>query len=211
MPDNQTSNDGKPFVRTAKVADEAAVSNICLKTADSGQDASKLFSLPELPGLVWVVPYLYYSLSHCFVAEHEGRVVGYLVTVPNTRLFKEWLSEKWLAEFKRRTKGFEPKTSQDEDAASACDHYIKLDQHYLDTYPAHLHINLLPDAQGTGLGRKLVKTALANLRRENVHAIHLGVAPKNTRAIGFYEAMGFSRIENAEGYIMGKSLINEGE
>ena len=71
----------------------------------------------------------------------------------------------------------------------------------LGAYPAHLHIDLLPVAQGHGLGRKLIETFLNQLRTLGVPAVHLGVSALNPRAIGFYERIGFHRIKAYEGWV----------
>jgi len=57
--------------------------------------------------------------------------------------------------------------------------------------PSHLHIDLLPSAQGRGLGRALMQRLLETLRRDGSDGVHLGVAAANVRAIGFYEHLGF--------------------
>jgi ribosomal protein S18 acetylase RimI-like enzyme len=64
----------------------------------------------------------------------------------------------------------------------------------LSAYPAHLHIDILPEGQGQGWGRKLIETLTGRMRELGVSAVHLGVAPTNHRAIAFYEAVGFHRV-----------------
>jgi GNAT superfamily N-acetyltransferase len=74
-------------------------------------------------------------------------------------------------------------------------------------YPAHLHINLLPAAQGHGWGRTLMDTLLGDLARRKVPGIHLGVGASNTGAIAFYKKMGFTPLrEEAWGFTMGKRV-----
>ncbi|GHS89166.1 hypothetical protein AGMMS50218_14780 [Actinomycetota bacterium] len=66
-------------------------------------------------------------------------------------------------------------------------------------YPAHLHIDLLPRAQGGGLGRRLI-TALADaLRERGVPGVHLGVEARNTGARAFYARIGFTVAHQDEG------------
>jgi GNAT superfamily N-acetyltransferase len=59
-------------------------------------------------------------------------------------------------------------------------------------YPAHLHIDLLPETQGQGLGRALIETLFAELSRRGVRGLHLGMDPKNTGAAAFYERLGMT-------------------
>lgn len=74
-------------------------------------------------------------------------------------------------------------------------------------YPAHLHIDILPIGQGKGWVGRMMRTLLAQLQTVNVKAVHLGVARNNTRAIGFYEHIGFHRVdESATGIVFGMYL-----
>ena len=197
----------KGLVRTASAADELAVSEICLKTAASGEDATDLYSRADLPGLVWAVPYLFFQPECCFVAELEEEVVGYIVTCANTRDYERWLNTIWNEQFETRLSEFAPNTDADKNAITAAKNHLRGAPSYADEFPAHLHINLLPKAQGTGLGRRLIEAAEKQLSVAGAKGLHLGVSPANVRAIGFYNAMGFLKLENAEGYVMAKTLI----
>ena len=68
----------------------------------------------------------------------------------------------------------------------------------LDEYPAHLHIDLLPSAQGHGLGRALMTTLLEALTWRGIPGVHLEMDPANTGALRFYEKLGFTRLEAEE-------------
>src|SRR5690606_41176632 len=61
-------------------------------------------------------------------------------------------------------------------------------------HPAHLHIDLLPETQGHGLGRRLIATLFAELTRRGVPGLHLGMDPNNTGAAAFYERLGMQRL-----------------
>ena len=60
-------------------------------------------------------------------------------------------------------------------------------------WPAHLHIDLLPDARGRGAGRRLVQRWLDSLRDRGVVGCHLQTFAENTGAIAFFESVGFRR------------------
>ncbi|MGI8748630.1 MAG: GNAT family N-acetyltransferase, partial [Deinococcus sp.] len=66
-------------------------------------------------------------------------------------------------------------------------------------YPAHLHIDLLPAAQGGGHGRRLMETLFGRLREGGAAGVHLGVGRSNVRAQGFYARLGFVVLEEDEG------------
>lgn len=72
--------------------------------------------------------------------------------------------------------------------------------------PAHMHIDLLPAAQRQGWGRRLVAAAVRHLRaaaRADVHAVWLGMDPRNAGARAFYERLGFRVVEGAPGNYLG--------
>ena len=69
----------------------------------------------------------------------------------------------------------------------------------LDRYPAHLHVDLLPVAQGGGNGRRLLETLFDALRADGAPGVHLGVARANVGAVGFYHHLGFEELDGDEG------------
>jgi ribosomal protein S18 acetylase RimI-like enzyme len=68
-------------------------------------------------------------------------------------------------------------------------------------YPSHLHIDLLPEAQGRGYGRALLDRLLAGLADAGSPGVHLGVDPANTGALGFYRRWGFTELAHSPGVI----------
>jgi GNAT superfamily N-acetyltransferase len=72
-----------------------------------------------------------------------------------------------------------------------------------EAFPAHMHLDLLPIAQGQGWGRKLRQT-LIELK---ITGVLLDVGPQNERTIGLYEQLGFRRLVKInESLYMGKPL-----
>ena len=65
-------------------------------------------------------------------------------------------------------------------------------------YPAHLHIDLLPDVQRAGYGRRLMETFSAAAARAGAAGVHVCVVAENVQAIGFYRHLGFRPVEVAE-------------
>jgi GNAT superfamily N-acetyltransferase len=70
-------------------------------------------------------------------------------------------------------------------------------------HPSHLHVNLLPGAQGRGQGRALVETICDALRA----AGSPGVQRRNERAVGFYPRAGFEQLhDDADAVFFGRAL-----
>ena len=63
-------------------------------------------------------------------------------------------------------------------------------------YPAHLHIDILPDYQSKGIGSKLIKAFCDNLREQNVKGVMLIVGTENEGARRFYERNGFTLLQD---------------
>jgi len=60
-------------------------------------------------------------------------------------------------------------------------------------YPAHLHIDILPECQRQGWGRKLMDVLVEELKGRGAKGVHLGMAGDNVAAGRFYETLGFER------------------
>ncbi|MDR0301269.1 MAG: GNAT family N-acetyltransferase [Treponema sp.] len=198
------------IVRQAVLSDIPYFYEICLKTGDNGSDASALFSDPYLIGHYYAAPYVLYQKGICFAAEYENRPQGYVIAVPDTESYKQWLEESWLPPLRKQfPKDYKESFTDKEKNIINLIHkeqypMDKTAQHWLSEYPAHLHIDLLPSIQGKGAGRKLINSLLNELKRQNISGLHLNVDISNKGAVCFYEKMGFSVIKEQEwGYTMG--------
>jgi ribosomal protein S18 acetylase RimI-like enzyme len=61
----------------------------------------------------------------------------------------------------------------------------------LETYPAHLHINVDSNWRGHGLGRRLMEAYLQQLRKLGVKGVYLDTTSLNEAACRMYEKIGF--------------------
>jgi GNAT superfamily N-acetyltransferase len=198
-------------IRRAVLSDLPYLYEICLKTGDESKDATSLFSDPYTIGQYYAAPYLLYPNGICFVAECEYRPQGYIIAVPDTLAFGQWMEEEWLPPIRKRyPQPFPPSRSKNENNIIALFHkcHYPIDttaQPWLADYPAHLHIDLLPRVQQKGIGRKLMNELFAELTRQKVPGLHLGVGSSNTGAVAFYRKLGFSVLKEKEwGFTMGK-------
>lgn len=181
-------------IRRAAPEDADALFEICLKTADSGQDASALYGDPRLPGYIWAAAYGALEPDFAFLLATADGALGYVLGTPDTAAFADRLEVEWWPEVRRKVAGLTASRPLD---ARALAYVARPERHpaWLQAdYPAHLHINLLPGAQSSGWGRRLIDAELAALRAHGVRGVHLGVSPTNARAIGFYRHLGFEDI-----------------
>jgi len=193
-------------IRPVRPADREALFDICLKTADSGADGTALFSDPKLPGYVWAVPYAVLEPAFAFVLTSNDRPIGYVIAAPDTAAFERRLEAEWWPGVRRAVAGFVPRLPLDANALAHIMTPERDDPTLLDAYPAHLHINILPEAQAGGWGRRLIETELDALANAGVRGVHLGVSPTNERAKGFYAHVGFTDISRGDEVVFAMKL-----
>ncbi|WP_111466959.1 GNAT family N-acetyltransferase [Microbacterium suaedae] len=188
-----------PTIRPSRPADRDALYDVCVRTADAGSDATGLACDDRLWGDVWAVPYAERDPGLCWVVESgDGRVIGYIVATDDTDAFEEWFRDEWWPDRAERYAVPEP-TERHRSVVSVAAARAPGREPHASTHPAHLHIDLLPEAQGQGLGRRLIETLLAELRRRRIPAAHLGTGEDNRGAIAFYERLGFRRLPSSPG------------
>ncbi|MFJ6853733.1 GNAT family N-acetyltransferase [Streptomyces sp. NPDC091271] len=191
-------------IRAADTDDRAEVDRlyeICVRTAAGGEDATAMFEDPRLPGEIFVGPYLRYAPDLAWVLAQAGQPpAGYVLGVADTASFEQTLEREWWPALRHRYDG-EAVREGTADARSWewITHPRTAPAELASAYPAHLHIDLLPEAQGGGNGSRLIRTLLGALRAQGVRGVHLGVGKANTRAIGFYRHLGFEQLADEPG------------
>lgn len=190
-------------IRTARPTDEAAILDICLRTSDRGQDGSQCYSDPRLPGFVWALPYVRLCPEFAFVLTRGDEVMGYCVAAPDTEAYEQRLDEKWWPMLKVMLQHFTASTEQDRSVLSYILDAPRTPGEVTDLYPAHLHINLLPELQKGGYGSRLLSHQLQSLQEAGLTGVHLGVDPRNEGVTGFYSKFGFVEIDRTPSIIMG--------
>ena len=97
----------RTVLRAAVESDRTALYNVCLRTGDSGDDASHIFSIPALLGSIYVGPYLsnqtQFAFSLVLGQEDEeknsilsaGDIGGYVLGCLDTLAFNKWCHKEW--------------------------------------------------------------------------------------------------------------------
>ncbi len=200
-------------IRKAHFSDIPYLYDICLKTGKNGKTAEDSFFNPYMLGEYYAVNYMLYEESSCFVIEDtKSNIVtplGYIVGCCDSKHFSNWMEKTWLPILRKRyTVSYDTKTDIEKNLVNLI-HKVHAfeEKDWTKLYPAHLHIDLLPQLQGMGCGKILLNTFCDYLKNENVCGVHLGVSAKNKNAIGFYERMGFTILESFDwGLLLGKIL-----
>jgi ribosomal protein S18 acetylase RimI-like enzyme len=175
--------------------------SICLRTGDSGNDASAIYTNPDLLGHLYAAPYPVFDPGLTWLLCDSLGACGYVLGTRDSQAFARWMEAQWLPPLRKRY----PVPGESEESRDARLLRI-LHRPYKafpqsTEYPAHLHIDLLPRAQGQGWGRKLLEVFLGRLRELGVPGVHLGVGGRNKNAMAFYERMGFELLEEWPGGI----------
>jgi GNAT superfamily N-acetyltransferase len=147
-------------------------------------ETSTSYHTPERAPILWGLYHDWYVLNSpetCFVATNENDIaVGYILCAPD----------------------FETYTAENPD-----NKYEQYREH-AKIYPAHLHIDILPEYQGAGIGGVLLNTLYKKLESMNIGGVHLTCGPKKTNAIKFYLKHGYTQIGNNEfGLVFGKTIV----
>jgi ribosomal protein S18 acetylase RimI-like enzyme len=180
----------QPFVRAYRPTDLDAVYDICVRTADGGSGVLGVYSSDRLVGDIFAAPYVTREPEHAHVVDDgEGNAVGYILGTADTAEFVRWYRDKWLPATEY------PPSARDEEMLALHRGPERMIVPELAAYPAHLHIDVLPDRQGKGLGRELMVAFLAGLAEAGVRAVHLGMLSANVGARAFYDRLGFHEIE----------------
>lgn len=130
----------------------------------------------------WAGGYLEHYPQWVYTAQEDGVVLGYLLGCPDSTQALSVLDFPGLDLFTP----------------------------FFPDYPAHLHINVHPQGQGKGIGRKLIEAYCRDLKHEGVPGVHL-ITTAEAKNPGFYRAVGFTfeHPKPGKGYtllFMGRSL-----
>ncbi|MEE1503768.1 MAG: GNAT family N-acetyltransferase, partial [Acutalibacteraceae bacterium] len=171
-------------IRKYQEKDFEATKYVCLNDMLGKEGYEKIIEYVEV---MFCRYYLEKEPENCFVAVDENdNVIGYTYGVADYDTYQENFSEyiNAVAEIEDRRFLAEALTEM-------YDHAI-----YKKDYPAHLHIDILPDYQSKGIGSKLIKAFCDNLKEQNVKGVMLIVGSENEGARRFYERNGFTLLQD---------------
>ena len=175
-------------IRPFEKRDFETVRDICLLNAgDPRTDKQKAFILST-----YCDYYIEKEPYNCFVAVNEkDDAVGYIFCAENYRRF----AKTYFSEYPLRAGKYGP-------AKYFASRFAYGPQKkYSPEYPAHLHIDLLPDYQRKGLGSRLVDTLAEHLSEKGVPGLMLTVGKSNHKGISFYKKYGFIELGSSVGAV----------
>lgn len=181
-------------IRKYKSSDFEATKYICVHDM-IGKNCDDLLKYVEV---MFCRYYLEKEPENCFVAVDENdKPIGYVYGAADYDTYQNNFTDyiKRVAEISNRTFLKDALTEM-------FDHAI-----YKDKYPAHLHIDILPEYQSKGVGSKLITAFCDDLKERGINGVMLIVGSDNTGARRFYERNGFTLLQDIEsGAAYGKTL-----
>ncbi len=185
------------MIRPYEPGDLARLREICLLTGAAGGDATGRWSDDDLLPDLFVEPYVTFAPGWAWVVELEAVIQGYLVAVSDTATFVSWWTDTWTPWFAASYTLPEPPYSQEEELVMRGYDPSMIQIAEAEQYPAHLHVDLMPAAQGQGWGTKLVGRLRSELADVGVPGIFASLDVENVSAPAFYKKIGFTELPSS--------------
>jgi ribosomal protein S18 acetylase RimI-like enzyme len=184
-------------IRTFRASDRTALLELFGRVGEGSPSAS-LWGHEASEAAVYLTPYIDLEPDSLFVADDGDHLVGYLAGCVDSARFPG--EEDRMAHAIKTYRLFTRRTPMAFFARATVDvAWAKLRGQptagdFEDPrWPAHLHINVAPEARGTGVADELMSRWLGRLREHGSPGCHLQTLLENNRAVRFFERMGFSR------------------
>lgn len=184
----------RPYAPQTHPGDRATVRELCSAVAYGDTPLESFYPDRALFADLMTRYYLDWEPESAWVAEAEGRVVGYLLGCHDSRRQHRVQIARVvptaLAGFVLRGGLFRRRTWR-----LVGSNLFRLpgvgERFDLKAYPAHLHLGIDAANRGSGLGPSLVETFLAQLREAGVPGVHAVVLAENEGAGRFFARLGF--------------------
>tara|TARA_B100000073_G_scaffold99305_1_gene78948 strand:- start:172 stop:768 length:597 start_codon:yes stop_codon:yes gene_type:complete len=194
-------------IRRYHITDLSSLYKICLLTGYNGNDATPFLKDTDLVGHLFAAPYAFFEPDLCFILVQNSIPSGYILGTRDSMRFYEQCEKNWFPKLRER---YPLSPKKNDSLESIFLQYLHQNHNAFEwskSYPAHLHIDILPNAQGKGYGRKLIETFFTELQSQNIQGVHLIVSKSNQNAIGFYQQIGLQKLQELdESIVFGKKL-----
>lgn len=185
-------------IRTFDEQDRAELRALFGRRAGEGSPVASLWGHEESEAAIYLTPYMDREAGSLFVAVVDGAMVGYLTGCPDSSAFPsesariDQAIRQHRLVLRRRPAAFFARSVLDIAGARIRGEPTAGD--FIDPrWPAHLHIAVLPEARGTGTATALMNRWFERLRETDSPGCHLQTQLENTRAMRFFERMGFEK------------------
>lgn len=183
-------------IRKYKNKDFENFRKICIDTASENLRSSE--RKRRILTLTYCEYYVECEPDVCFaLADGSDNAVGYIICAADNRKYAKAFS-KYVRKIAKLSLP----------SAMGARFGAKIYEPFYNDYPAHLHIDILPEYQHSGYGTQLMNALKAELKSRNIKGVMLCVGAGNKNAVAFYNKNGFEIVKSAPGsYFMGCRLI----
>jgi ribosomal protein S18 acetylase RimI-like enzyme len=162
-----------------------------------------LFDDQKLFGYLFCLYYPIYEPQNCFIAvdKDTGQLIGYIIGTDDSEHQYKQFRRKMIPRIVLRLLSITwwkyPESYRIVRYLQTFGKEIPIEKEY----PAHLHINILPEYQRKGIGSRMIERFEKQMLNSGVTGIHLGTSSRNVKAIPFYEKHGYRIIKEQKGSI----------
>lgn len=185
------------MIRTYTPADHDALIDLFARAgADSA--SGELWRHLASERMVYLDPYIEFCSDTLFLAEVDNDLVGYLTGCPDSAVLpgEDQLLTQAIIRHKvmlrPRSLPFFVRSLIDVGKVKLRGGEVASGQGVGPRWPAHLHINLAPEARGTGVATELMLAWQTWLTNAGSPGCYLQTLVENTRATRFFEKCGFA-------------------
>lgn len=183
------------IIRKYKKTDRSTLRNISWQTAFMGKPANIFFDDKEIFADFLTLYFSDYEPQSSFVAEVDGRVIGYLIGTKNirqlNRVFQFRILPRLIVKALITAKVFKKKNIVF--LFNCLASFIKGEFRMPDfskDYPAILHINIEENFRNAGIGSRLIAVYLDHLIKEGIRGVYL--TTMSEKAKEFFTKQGFN-------------------
>ncbi|MDA8369740.1 MAG: GNAT family N-acetyltransferase [Nocardiopsaceae bacterium] len=184
-------------IRTFAEDDRAELRELFTRAGEGAPTAS-LWGHEESEAAIYLDPYMESAPDSLFLAVVDGALVGYLTgcldgsVLPSESERMETAIRRYRLILRPGPAAFFARSMVDT-ARAAILREPTAGEFEDARWPAHLHINVAPSARGTGAADALMDRWFDRIRETGSPGCHLQTLVENTRAVRFFERMGFAK------------------
>jgi len=184
------------IIRTYESRDRQMMRQIACDTADMGEPVKNFFGDREVVADLLTRYYTDYEARSLWVAEHEGKVIGYLTGCLDTRRYFRVMAWRLVPRIgiKAVIRGvfLRQDTWRLFWAAIRTGWIGGFKRHIpLHKYRGHLHVNIERGFRSQNVGKNLVERFIEQVKAAGLAGIYLAVREDNVRGRKFFEDFGF--------------------
>ena len=174
-------------IRKYEEKDRENLLKICIETSSLPTEDKKDL---DFLNLMYNDYYAVVEGHNCFVAaDDDDNAIAYIICTENYDAYRKIFLEEYVPRLDENMVVWNFNAKQGAIGSTV------LQEKYKEEYPAHLHIDVLPEYHRKGIGHMLVNTLKEHLHNKGICGVMLTVGSKNMVGRGFYDKYGFDFLE----------------